>query len=211
MATKRRTTGTKSRANQPKRQAKAGVSRRAGTSTRKRKAGARHARPAEAASIATATTATPVAHVEWGDGEERGRAAAPALRVAEPPPVEHDADWGGEGSEAAGGNGSATSWGTGESHHTAEDRDAAELARRIEEAAGSAVDDLRLRADEAARELGLRRERDERDADAQRMEDQRGVLPGIWALGVELAVGAFRIARAVATAPLRIGLALLRH
>jgi hypothetical protein len=35
-------------------------------------------------------------------------------------------------------------------------------------------------------------------------------LPGLSAIGVELALGALRLARTIATAPLRIGLAFLR-
>ncbi len=88
----------------------------------------------------------------------------------------------------------------------AQDREAAEMARGIEAAAASAAEDLQLRADAASEELGRRREAME--AEAGRREDERDV-PGMATIGLELAVGALRLARAVATAPIRIGLAFL--
>ncbi len=203
MATKtRRRPGTKSRAKQPKRQAKAGTARRS-ASARRQGSGARKARAPQAARTASARAEAAAA-----------RAAAPVLRVAEPPPEDHDAEWGVEESEGevAAPTSGVTSWKLEPGPDTtAADLEAAEIARRIEEAAGTAEDDLRRRADAAARELGLRRESEERDDDYRRMEDARSGLPGLGAMGVEIAVGAFRIARAVATAPLRIGLAFLRR
>lgn len=65
--------------------------------------------------------------------------------------------------------------------------------------------DARRRA-EAEAELGRRREA----ADAASRWNGEGDLPGLSAIGVELALGAMRLARTVATAPLRMVLALLR-
>ncbi len=65
--------------------------------------------------------------------------------------------------------------------------------------------DARRRADAQA-ELSRRREAtvEERPADGA------GELPGLKEIGIELAIGALRLARTIATAPLRLGLALLR-
>lgn len=54
------------------------------------------------------------------------------------------------------------------------------------------------------------RERD-RLRDETPWADERGDLPGAASMGIELAIGALRLARALATAPIRIGLAFLRR
>jgi hypothetical protein len=88
------------------------------------------------------------------------------------------------------------------------DREAAELARRIEATIGSASERLRSGPASAAEQL---REHREQMEDAARRHEQARQLPGPAALGLELAVGALRLVRSMATAPLRIGLALLRR
>ena len=83
---------------------------------------------------------------------------------------------------------------------------AAELAREIEDAAGAAAEDVQRRAEAASAELGRRRE--EAQGTARELGDRE--LPGFLAIGLELLVGALRITRVLAIAPLRIGLAFLR-
>ena len=129
---------------------------------------------------------------------ERQAAAAearerPSLRLAEPPRVEPMP--GGDTAVQA----AALDVGTAV--------EAAEMARRIEAAAGSAMDDLRRRTEAASRELSLRRE--EREAEARPRDEER-ILPGAASMGLELAVGALRLVGAMVTAPVRIGLAFLR-
>ena len=88
------------------------------------------------------------------------------------------------------------------------DRAAAEIAREIEERVGAAAEDfhdLRRGADAASEELGRRR----KEREAQRAQEERA-LPGYGAIVLELLRGALRLLRAMAIAPLRIGLALLR-
>jgi hypothetical protein len=63
------------------------------------------------------------------------------------------------------------------------------------------------RAGEAAAELERRRE--EAEAIRAAEERTRTALPGIGGMAVELLLGGMRLVRAIATAPLRIGLALL--
>jgi len=89
-----------------------------------------------------------------------------------------------------------------------------ELAERTGgPAAASEGSDAQRRA-QAEAELGRRREAAGRlrsaEAGAASHGDAEGLLPGLSAIGVELALGALRLARTVATAPLRVGLALLR-
>jgi hypothetical protein len=63
------------------------------------------------------------------------------------------------------------------------------------------------RAAAAAAELERRREEEE----ALRAAEERGGLPGIGGMALELLLGGMRLARAIATAPLRIGLAFLER
>jgi len=65
--------------------------------------------------------------------------------------------------------------------------------------------DARRRA-EAQAELSRRREA----TVEARPADGAGEFPGLKEIGIELAIGALRLARTIATAPLRLGLALLR-
>ena len=90
---------------------------------------------------------------------------------------------------------------------TEERAGAAGLARAAEHAAEKAEEELRSRVAAASEELGRRRE--EAESDARRLGDG-GEWPGLSAFIVELAIGALRLVRTVATAPLRIGLAFLR-
>jgi hypothetical protein len=62
------------------------------------------------------------------------------------------------------------------------------------------------RREQAEAELARRREAAERDAVTEPGVD----VPDLRQIGIELAIGAMRLARTVATAPLRIGLAFLR-
>jgi hypothetical protein len=110
---------------------------------------------------------------------------SPALRLADPPQIEE---------------------GTGRSE--AADRAAAELARRIEATVGGAEETLRAGPASAADQLRVHRE--EMEQAARRHEDERD-LPGAATIGLELALGTLRLVRAVAAAPVRIGLALLRR
>src|SRR6266511_1675689 len=84
-----------------------------------------------------------------------------------------------------------------------------ELAERTGgPAAASEGSDAQRRA-QAEAELGRRREAAGRlrsaEAGAASHGDAEGLLPGLSAIGVELALGALRLARTVATAPLRVG------
>lgn len=115
---------------------------------------------------------------------ERTAGRPPALRLADPPAVEA---------------------GTGRSE--AADRDAAELARRIEASVGRAEEALRAGPAHAPDRLRVHRE--ETEEAARRHEEARD-LPGAASLGLELAVGALRLVGSMATAPLRLGLAFLR-
>ena len=90
---------------------------------------------------------------------------------------------------------------------TEERAGAAGLARAAEHAAEKAEEELRSRVAAASEELGRRRKKAE--SDARRLGDG-GEWPGLSAFIVELAIGALRLVRTVATAPLRIGLAFLR-
>ena len=109
----------------------------------------------------------------------------PALRVAEPPTEE-------------------TSWADAEIR-----RDMAEVAHAVEQAAGEAEDELRSRVHAAS--VGLGRRREHAEAEGRRVEaEAESELGGASAIAVELAIGALRLVRTIATAPLRIGLAFLR-
>jgi len=86
---------------------------------------------------------------------------------------------------------------------------AAEPESGAEEAGGptaAAKDADARRRTEAQADLSRRREAtvEERPADGA------GEFPGLKEIGIELAIGALRLARTIATAPLRLGLALLR-
>lgn len=160
--------------------------------TRRRTAGSRQAPGAAAArelraqqegERAAGKAAARVATGEAVAGTAPGE--APALRLAEPP----------AGEEGAGGN-------------PARGRDAAELARRIEATVGAAADTLRTGPESAAEQLGAHRDQVE---EAAREREAARDLPGVAQLGLELAVGALRLTRALATAPFRIGLAFLRR
>lgn len=96
--------------------------------------------------------------------------------------------------------------GTGRSD--AADREAAELARRIEASVGSASETLRTGPENAPDVL--REHREHMEAAARRREPERE-LPGAASIGLELAVGALRLVGSMAAAPLRIGLAFLRR
>jgi hypothetical protein len=96
--------------------------------------------------------------------------------------------------------------GTGRSQ--AADREAAELARRIEATVAGAAQGLKTGPASAADQL--RAHREEMEEASRRREEERD-LPGAATLGLELAVGALRLVRAVATAPVRLGLAFLRR
>jgi hypothetical protein len=121
---------------------------------------------------------------------------APALRLAEPPVVEQ-----GTGRSAAEGREASdrAEWG---------DLEAARLARRIEAAVGAAGETLRTGPEHAADWLGAHREQTE---EAARREEQARELPGAAAIALELAIGALRLVRSLAFAPLRLGLAFLRR
>jgi hypothetical protein len=82
------------------------------------------------------------------------------------------------------------------------DREAADMARKIGEAAAAAADALRRRAAAAQVELGRRR------AEAASREEARD-LPGARAIALELAKGAARLLRTLLLAPLRVALAVL--
>jgi hypothetical protein len=85
----------------------------------------------------------------------------------------------------------------------------AEVAHAVEQAAGEAEEDLRSRVHAASIELGRRRE--DAQAEGRRVErEAESELGGASAIAVELAIGALRLVRTIATAPLRIALAFLR-
>lgn len=118
--------------------------------------------------------------------------APPALRLAEPP----------AGEEEVGRPG-------------ASDREAAELARRIEAEVGTASEALRTGPASAPERLREHRAQVEDEArrrdEAARWHEEERELPGAATIGFELALGALRLVRSMATAPLRIGLAFLRR
>ena len=69
------------------------------------------------------------------------------------------------------------------------------------------------RGDVAAQDV--RRRLEEENGRAAREDGASGAngaeqLPGLSAIGIELALGALRLARTIATAPLRLGIAFLR-
>ncbi len=133
------------------------------------------------------------------------RAAGPGLRPAEPAVVEQGTGRSSREGQAAEGA-VRSEWA---------DREAAELARRIEAAVGSAGETLRTGPEHAADQLGAHREQMEeaarRGEEAARREEEARELPGAAALGLELAIGALRLVRSLAFAPLRLGLAFLRR
>jgi hypothetical protein len=79
------------------------------------------------------------------------------------------------------------------------------FARQVADAAESGAVEAVRRTEAAEAELARRRE----EAEAYRANGEEG-FPGLSAIGIELALGAMRLARTIATAPLRIGLAFLR-
>lgn len=153
--------------------------RNRGDRTPARTGGARRARGTESA---RQVRARPQRAPTAGERRERD---LPGLRLADSPAVEE---------------------GTGRS--AAADREAAELARRIEAAVGSAGDTLRTGPATASDQLRVHREQME---EAARRQEEARDLPGAATLGLELAVGALRLVGSMATAPLRLGLALLRR
>lgn len=86
--------------------------------------------------------------------------------------------------------------------------EAAELARRIEAEVGKA--ELTFRSGPGAAPERLRAHRAEVEEDARRREGPADT-PGLLDLGLELAVGALRLVRAVAMAPLRLAVAVVRR
>lgn len=179
MATRRKTTkGKAGHGRTARRKAPAGKASQA----RRQRAGTRRARGAAAAREVRA-------HEDRVDlaATESAPRELPPLRLAEPSLAE----------EATGG-----------AEARDRDREAAELARHIEETVGSAQGTLRPGPADAAAQL--RRHREEMEEAARAREVARE-LPGAASLGLELAVGALRLVRTMATAPLRIGLALLRR
>ena len=86
--------------------------------------------------------------------------------------------------------------------------DMARVAHAVEEAAGAAEAELRSRTEAASAELARRRE--DAEADARRLEGGASELGDVSSVAVELAIGAMRLVRTIATAPLRIALAFLR-
>jgi hypothetical protein len=165
-------------------------------------AGTRKARHGEAAREVARTKAR-----NGRTGAEKQPAAAaegtgPTLRLAEPPVVE-------EGTGRPGSRGERIGSGAGEgASGEAADRQAAELARKIEETVGAAGETLRMGPASASDRLRVHRE--EMEEAARRQEGARD-LPGVWTLGLELAAGALRLVGAMATAPIRLGLAFLRR
>jgi hypothetical protein len=165
---------------------------RRGVGRRKRgRAAARTRRSAGARQAPAAAAARELRAQQQGE-RQGGKAPAgappgetPALRLADPAAVDESA-----------GSGDAV------------DREAAELARRIEATVGAAEGTLRTGPDSAAEQLRAHREQME---EAARRREAARELPGVARLGLELAVGTLRLARAVATAPFRIGLAFLRR
>jgi hypothetical protein len=123
----------------------------------------------------------------------------PALRLAEPTVVEDGTGraQAAEPESAAAGRKAA-----------ARDREAAELARRIEAAVGSASESLRSGPASAAAQLRAHRAQTE---EAARRRQKARHLPGVAELGLELAIGALRLLTSMAIAPLRLGLVLLRR
>jgi hypothetical protein len=75
--------------------------------------------------------------------------------------------------------------------------------REAREHAGKAGDAVVARAEEAQAELSRRREEHER-------REAGGEVPGLSEVGIEIAIGALRLARTILTAPLRLVLAFLR-
>jgi hypothetical protein len=123
----------------------------------------------------------------------------PALRLAEPSLVAE-----GMGRTQAVGRAAAAAGGKA----AARDREAAELARRIEAAVGSASANLRGGPASAADQLRAHREQTE---EAARKRHKARRLPGVAELGLELAIGALRLFTSMAMAPLRFALAVLRR
>jgi hypothetical protein len=80
------------------------------------------------------------------------------------------------------------------------------FARQAAESSASAAAEGIRRTEAAEAELQRRREEMERARQANGEER----IPALSAIGIELAIGAMRLARTIATAPLRIGLAFLR-
>ena len=150
-----------------------------------RSAGARRARQAAAAlELRREPLAILDLAAETAPGPER-----PQLRLADPPRVEP----------------LGTAERSGAARDELADREAAEIARKIEESAGAAeadLHDLRRRAQEE-----VARQREEREARRERGDGERA---GYGAIVLALLRGALRLLRALATAPLRIGLAVLR-
>jgi hypothetical protein len=178
MATRRKT--TKGKAGHG-RTARRKAPARKGSQVRRRSAGTRRQAPDTAAAREVRAREGRVDLAE-AEGEPR---ELPPLRLAEPSVAE----------EAAGGS-------------EARDREAADLARHIEDAVSGAQGALRTGPAEAAAQL--RKHREEMEEAARDREASRE-LPGAASIGLELAIGALRLVRTMATAPLRIGLAFLRR
>lgn len=175
-------------------QGKSGRRRKAAPAPKKGRGGRAGARQARSTAAAREVRAREAAARD----EQAG--SRPALRLAHPPefPEAEEAAWRTPGERPA------------DEAARAEDADraAAELARRIEAAAAGAGEALRGGPASAADQLS--RHREQMEEAARQREDSRE-LPGPVSIGLELAVGALRLARAVVSAPFRIGLALLRR